>query len=65
MKRSRDGEQNLQRGGVPFEGTTCPQTVCPAGKSVFGAMKKYANPVLVAQEEGAWAAAVEEKYAHR
>jgi len=55
----------LQRGGIPFEVTTRPQTSRAAGKSVFGAMKKYANPALLAQEEGAWVAAIEEKYAHR
>jgi hypothetical protein len=31
--------------------------------SAFGCLKKYANPALMQQEEGAWGRAVAEKYA--
>ncbi len=33
-------------------------------KSRAGALAKYANPTLIAQEETAWEQAVVEKYAH-
>lgn len=33
-----------------------------AGTSLRGCLRQYADPSLVAQEEGAWAAAAEEKH---
>ncbi len=36
----------------------------PKKKSRAGALAKYANPALIAQEETAWEQAVVEKYAH-
>ncbi len=36
----------------------------PKKKSRAGALAKYANPNLIAQEETAWEQAVVEKYAH-
>lgn len=32
--------------------------------SAFGCLKKYANPVLIDQEKGAWERAVAERYAN-
>ena len=34
-------------------------------KSTYGILKKYANPALIAKEDGAWSAAMKEKHAIR
>ena len=33
--------------------------------STYGILKKYANPELAVEEDGAWASAIKEKYAIR
>ena len=67
--------QSLLRGGIPFEITTrqsvsAPPAVLfpePAARkiSAFGALRQYANPLRIEQEESAWVAAVKEKHANR
>jgi addiction module RelB/DinJ family antitoxin len=48
--------QSLLRGGIPFAITTSVPPLNPVtqGKSVFGALKQYANPSLIEQEENAF-----------
>jgi addiction module RelB/DinJ family antitoxin len=64
--------QSLLRGGIPFEITTRRSVPFdafspnPAARevSVFGALRQYANPLRIEQEESAWGAAVKEKHAN-
>lgn len=37
----------------------------PQKKSLRGALKHYAKPDLIAQEQGAWQTAISEKHEHR
>ena len=49
---------------LPAVSHAAPKKASSSG-SVYGSLKRYANPALIPQEEGAWARAMVEKYANR
>ena len=48
---------------LPFENSIS-KTQKIKGESAFGCLRKYADPTLISQEDGAWERAMMEKYAN-